>query len=343
LALFPSFGSLPGAAQIAKFENLPYYRNGSFQNLTPTPQLAPGSSFGKIIKESLKKKPLLAPLDPLPAHWHFEPYHGTMPAITWFGHSSYLIQAEDINLFVDPVFSKRASFLQSIGPSAFSLQAPFSVEQLPPVDYILLTHDHYDHLDYGTILHLKSRVKHFFTPLGVGAHLQSWGVPKENITELAWWEQTTIANRFELVATPARHFSGRGLKRNQSLWASFVLRSPHFNIFLGGDSGYDAHFEEIAKQHGAFELAILECGQYNHNWPYIHMMPEETVQAALDLNAAALMPVHWGKFRLAMHPWNEPVQRVVKRANEVGLPLVVPGLGQRITVGTVPPLQEWWA
>lgn len=342
MALLSSFGSLPGAEQKASFKTLPYYRNGRFENLSPTPQLAPGSSFGKIIRESLKKKPLLSPPRPLPAHWHFETYQGAKPALTWFGHSSYLIQAEGINLLVDPVFSKRASFWQSIGPSAFALQAPFSLDLLPHIDYVLLTHDHYDHLDYHTILHIKNKVKHFFTPLGVGEHLKSWGVAKEKITELAWWQQTTIADCFELTATPARHFSGRGPKRNQSLWASFVLRSPHFNIFLGGDSGYDQHFTDIGGQHGPFELAILECGQYNHHWPFIHMMPEETVQAALDLKAAALMPVHWGKFRLAMHAWNEPVQRVMKRATENGLPLVTPALGERITVGVIPPLREWW-
>jgi L-ascorbate metabolism protein UlaG (beta-lactamase superfamily) len=189
---------------------------------------------------------------------------------------------------------------------------------------------------------LKQQVQHFFVPLGVGAHLRRWGIEPQRITQLAWWQSTRINEKLELIATPARHFSGRWVKRNQSLWASYILRSNAFCLYLGGDSGYDSHFKTIGEQYGPFDLVILENGQYNRHWPFIHMHPEETAQAAVDLKAKALLPVHWGKFSLAMHAWNEPIERVVKKAATLQQQIVIPYFGEAIEIGSVYPLREWW-
>ena len=184
-----------------------------------------------------------------------------------------------------------------------------------------------DHLDYKTVLKLKSKVGRIITSLGSGAHLEYWGFDPAIITELDWNEKTVPDSGFQVTATPGRHFSGRGLKRNQSVWSSFVLQTPSKKIFIGGDSGYDTHFVKIGNVHGPFDLALLECGQYNKSWKYIHMMPEQTVQAAIDLKTKTLMPVHWGKFALALHAWDEPIERVVKEAQRLNVPIIHPMIG----------------
>ena len=197
---------------------------------------------------------------------------------------------------------------------AFDGSDIYTVDDFPEIDFLILTHDHYDHLDYKTIKKLKPKVKTIYCSLGLSSHLIYWGFNENIITEMDWWQTNKMADDMTLTAAPARHFSGRGLKRYKTLWSSFILKTSSYNLYLGGDSGYDSHFKEIGEKYGPFDIAILESGQYNTAWPLIHMMPEQTVQAALDLKAKVLLPVHWGKFTLAMHPWNEPVQRVLKAA-----------------------------
>ena len=209
------------------------------------------------------------------------------------------------------------------------------------IDVLLITHDHYDHLDYQSILELKGKVKHFVTSVGVGSHLERWGIPAEQITELAWGEQTEVSG-LKFTATSARHFTGRLFKRNQTLWSAFILQTPAYKLYLGGDSGYDTHFKEIGEQHGPFDLAILECGQYHDYWRDIHMFPEQTVQAAVDLRASVLMPVHWGKFSLALHDWDEPIRRVYKSAEELGQQITTPVMGEMVTLGGPYPSRQWW-
>jgi len=177
--------------------------------------------------------------------------------------------------------------------------------------------------------------------LGVGGHLVSWGYAESQITELDWSEKISIDSILTFTAAPARHFSGRGLKRNQTFWSSFILKTPHYNLYLGGDSGYDTHFKEIGTQHGPFDLVILECGQYNAYWKYIHFMPEEMAQAAVELNAKLLLPVHWGKFTLALHPWNEPIERVTKKAKELNLAIATPMIGEKVELGSGYPTKVW--
>ena len=207
---------------------------------------------------------------------------------------------------------------------------------------MVLTHDHYDHLDYKTVRKLRSRVKQVYCSLGVSSHLVYWGFDAKKITELDWWDTTKIDSNIELIAAPARHFSGRGLKRGRTFWSSFILRSKNYSIYLGGDSGYDSHFKLIGEKFGPFDLAILESGQYNAWWPLIHMMPEETVQAAIDLKAKLLLPVHWGKFMLGMHPWDEPVKRVLAKAKELVVNVTTPRIGEPLILGGDYPREEWW-
>jgi L-ascorbate metabolism protein UlaG (beta-lactamase superfamily) len=242
---------------------------------------------------------------------------------------------------VDPVFSGNAS-PSSFFAKAFAGANTYGVDDMPAtIEAVLLTHDHYDHLDYKTILRLKDRTNHFYTSLGVGAHLEFWGVEPGRITELDWWERCNIGD-MSLTATPARHFSGRSLKRGGAIWSSFVLKGPGYNLFLGGDSGYEEHFKTIGERFGPFDLAILECGQYGQNWPYIHMMPEQTVTAAQDLRAKTLLPVHWAKFTLSLHPWDEPIRRVTAAAAKAGLPLTTPRIGEPVIVNGHYPADAWW-
>lgn len=337
-------GALPQGKHLQKIERSPHYKNGQFQNLSPTPQLAPGVSYFKVFRGALlTKHPGKLPNKPLHLlHQKWQPYAGLQPKLTWFGHSSYLIQVAGKNILVDPVFGQRASFTAHIGPAAFKTDLPFTLNELPPIHYLILTHDHYDHLDCAVIQALKETVETVYAPLGVGAHLQHWGLSAQKIIELDWWDKTEVGHNMELIATPARHFSGRGIKRNKSLWAAYVLRSPQFVIYLGGDSGYDTHFKTIGEKYGPFDIAILECGQYNKWWPFIHMQPEETVQATQDLGAKMLLPVHWGRFPLAMHTWQEPAQRVVKSARKKGMPITMPQLGEPLIVNEHYPFTEWW-
>lgn len=341
----PVFGRLPKNQRLAKIYQLPNYREGALQNLSLTPMQPEGVSFFKVLKAFLfEKHPNKAPDKILPfiAPNLNENPKSDAPEIIWFGHSSYLIKVEGLRILVDPVFSKTPSPFSFIGSKAFLGTDVVKAEEFKNIDILIITHDHYDHMDYNSILKIAPQVKNIITSLGVGSHLERWGIKTEKINELYWNESLTLFNSLQLTAVPARHFTGRKFKRNQTLWSAFVLKTGNCQLFLGGDSGYDTHFAKIGEEFGPFDLALLECGQYNAYWPYIHMFPEETVQAAIDLKAKVLMPVHWGKFSLAMHPWNEPIQRVVLVAAAKHLPLVTPKLGETIILNEYLPTENWW-
>ncbi|MBL8992944.1 MAG: MBL fold metallo-hydrolase, partial [Spirochaetia bacterium] len=216
------------------------------------------------------------------------------------------------------------------------------VSDLPEIDLLILTHDHFDHLDFTTIAALIPRVKHTLATLGVGSHLEFWGMPTDRITELDWWESFEFSGKIKLTSAPTRHFSGRTFKRNQTLWGSFVLESGKQKIYLGGDSGYGPHFKMIGEKHGPFDLALLECGQYGPNWPLIHMTPEETVLASRELGAKILFPIHWGKFVLSTHAWNDPIKRAAKKAAEENVKLAVPRIGEVLTIAGETRTEAWW-
>ena len=319
----------------------PNYRNGSFQNLSPTPVMAENASFFKMMRDFLNKPKDTTPPGPIPSvRNNLKSVHSDAPVITWFGHSSYLIQLEGKNILVDPVFSGNAS------PFSFSIKAfagsnVYRTEDMPDIDLLLLTHDHYDHMDYKTLLQLLPRTSLVYTSLGVGSHLAYWGLDESRILEFDWWERKNVDD-LRITATPGRHFSGRSLARGKTLWSSFVLEANGYRIFIGGDSGYDSHFKTIGETFGPFDIALLESGQYNPAWAHIHMMPEDTVQASLDLKAKVLLPVHWAKFSLALHAWNEPVKRVLAKASETSVQVTTPKIGEPVILGISHPDSKWW-
>jgi len=341
----PVFGRLPKGQRLAKIQHLPNYRDGALQNLSFTPMQPEGVSFFKILKAFFfEKHPNKSPDKALPfvtPDISGKP-KSDAPEIIWFGHSSYLIKVDGLRILVDPVFSITPSPFSFIGSKAFKGTDVVKAEDFKDIDVLVITHDHYDHLDYQSILKIAPEVKNIITSLGVGSHLERWGIKTEKINELSWNQSIKLSNKLEFTAVPARHFTGRKFKRNHTLWSAFVLQTANFKLFLGGDSGYDTHFAEIGEKYGPFDLALLECGQYNAYWPYIHMFPEDTVQAAIDLKAKVLMPVHWGKFSLAMHPWNEPVQRVVAAASAKAFPLITPKLGETVVLNVNFPTEKWW-
>jgi L-ascorbate metabolism protein UlaG (beta-lactamase superfamily) len=317
------------------------YATGVFANSSPTPLMLPGTNTAAVAWRFLTSGGQGIPEAPLPAiHTDLAGLDRAAPTLVWLGHSSYWLGLPELTMLVDPVLTQAAVPFVSLKP--FAGTDAYGPQHIPPVDVLLLTHDHYDHLDYGTVTALRNRVGRVVCPLGVGAHLHYWGYPAEKITELDWWDALELHPRVRLTATPARHFSGRTLKRGHTLWASFVLEAPSARLHLGGDSGYDAHFKEIGARFGRFDLAVLECGQYNTQWPYIHMMPEQTVQAAQDLNATLALPVHWGKFRLSLHAWHEPITRFSAAADAAGVAYTTPHIGEPLVLGGKHPQHKWW-
>lgn len=339
----PQFGAVAANERLKRMQQSTNYKDGQFHNQNFTPQLTEGASMPKIIKAFFfQKKERSKPSRPLPTiKTNLHELNADENVLVWFGHSSYFMQIDGRKFLVDPVFSGHASPVKFTTKS-FEGSDIYSVDDIPSIDYLLLTHDHYDHLDYETIVKLKPNIKKIITALGVGAHLERWGYNPNIITELNWNEELTLENNFIINTTTARHFSGRNFKRNQSLWLSFILTTPSQKIFIGGDSGYDTHFKMIGEQFGPFDLAILENGQYNLFWRYIHMLPEETVQAAIDLKAKTLLPVHWGKFSLSLHAWDEPIKRLTKEAGQKNVSVIHPMIGECVNLKHMTAGSKWW-
>lgn len=340
----PKFGRLPSGARLEKIEKSANYRDGQFQNLNHTPDLAEGVSYYTVFKEFFfEKSKRNKPEDTLPSQktdlLNLNPEENI---VVWFGHSSYFIQANGKTMLIDPVFSGSASPV-SFTTNAYPGSDVYTADDIPDIDYLFISHDHWDHLDYDTILKLKSRIKKIICSLGTGEHFEYWGFDPAIITEKDWNETVTLDDGFVVHTTPSRHFSGRGIKRNKALWTSYVLKTPTLNLYLGGDSGYDSHFKKIGDTFGPFDVAFLECGQYNEYWKYIHMMPEQVVTAAQELQAKRLMPVHWGKFSLGLHDWDEPIKRVTAEAEKENLPLLTPMIGEKASLNdTTQVYTKWW-
>ncbi len=337
------FGQSPDASRKEQYAGLPNYKDGQFQNQLPTPALAEGQSMGRVLFDFIRKYPFTEPRHSLPfVKTDLKNLPREANLLVWFGHSSYFMQLDGRRYLVDPVFSGNASPLPG-SVKAFSGSNHYQAGDLPEIDLLLISHDHWDHLDYDSIRLLKSKVKNVVCGLGVGQHFEYWGWDKKNLTEKNWYESIEPEPGVKITLMPARHFSGRLFRRNISLWTSFVLESRTKKIFLGGDSGYGPHFAEIGRRFGPFDLAILECGQYNEKWPYIHSLPHELITEAKELNAAHLLPVHHSKFKLAQHPWFEPLQQVSAAAEKAGIPLITPQIGEPVDLNrldTVYP--RWW-
>ncbi len=337
------FGADPSGKQLERITKSPNYKAGIFHNLHDTPMLAPGVSYPKLMWQFFVNKPKNTEPDKvLPSvQTDLKAISPDKPVVIWFGHSSYLIKANGKNFLMDPVFSGNASPVSFVGKS-YPGSDVYATEDFPQLDGVLISHDHYDHLDYKTILKLNEKTKHFYVALGIGSHLLHWGIDESKITEFDWWEGIDLGDSVSITSTPARHFSGRGFGRYKSLWTSYVIQTPTHKFYLGGDSGYDDHFKTIGDKFGPFDLVFLECGQYDSKWPFIHMMPEQTVQASLDLKAKVLMPVHWGKFTLASHPWNGSIERATKAADSLNVKLTTPKIGEPIILDSSYPNEKWW-
>ena len=340
----PQFGASATEADLVRYQRSSNYgNNGAFKNMEPTRQSTGFklSTIPKFFMKGVNMRPETELSQQMLTGAAFESKHEG-PRITWFGHSAVLLEMNDLNIFIDPMLGEVPAPHPFLGNSRFNATLPLAIDELPYIDVVLITHDHYDHLDYGSIQKIKSRVGRYFVPLGIKAHLVSWGIDEGAITEFDWWEETQF-NSVQFVATPARHFSGRSFKRNQTLWCSWVIKTDDHAVFFSGDSGYGSHFKQIGEQYGPFEFAMMECGQYNEQWAHVHMMPEETVQASIDLNASLMMPIHWGAFKLALHEWTDPIERVTAAAKNMNVNIATPRIGEFIILNEENyPNSTWW-
>jgi L-ascorbate metabolism protein UlaG (beta-lactamase superfamily) len=301
--------------------------------------------LGALYEFLFNKSSRVSPTDIIPSvkiDLHAIPVDSNV--LVWFGHSSYLIQIDGKRILVDPIFSGNASPIPGT-TSAFAGTDRYTVADLPEIDYLFISHDHYDHVDYTTLLELKSKVKTVVCGLGVGAHFERWGYDSAKVQEKDWYDEVKLDSGFVAYSTPARHFSGRSFSRNNTLWTSYVIQTPTLKIYIGGDSGYDSHFAEIGNRFGPFDLAIIENGQYNLRWKYIHTQPEQVLQAAHDLKARRLFPVHSSKFALASHAWDEPLTRVTELNSKSVNPLymLTPVIGEVVNLNdSTQTFKHWW-
>jgi L-ascorbate metabolism protein UlaG (beta-lactamase superfamily) len=347
LNFYPSIGGSQSEAKKEVFKNSGHYEEGKFVNLIETSMDMGVGKFMTVLKDWILGVPNQSPEVPLPVlsvdSLDIVAKHDSLVRVTWFGHSAFLLEIDGKNILLDPMLGDYCGPHPWLGPGRFSNGIPIAIEKLPQIDAIIYSHDHYDHLDYDSVSKLKDKVKKFYVPLGVGSHLEAWGVEKNKIHELNWWDEIEFDD-LKLVCTPARHFSGRGvLDRNTTLWASWIIKSDNRTIYFSGDSGYGPHFKEIGEKYGPFDFAMLECGQYDLRWQKLHMMPEQTAQAALDLNAKLAMPIHWGAFVLALHSWKDPVERVTKKAKELNVNLITPKIGEQLMLNDlIVEDNDWW-
>ena len=313
-----------------------------YQNPVPTKMKVPFLKLiGKMINGKEERVPKVAPG---PFHTDLSVYN-TPPVsglrVTWIGHSSLLIEIDGKRILTDPVWGDRASFVSFAGPKRF-FAPPFPLEQLPVLDAIILSHDHYDHLDKPSIKRLVGLSTPIYCSLGVGKHLIKWGIAASRITEMDWTDKVMVGADLSITALPARHFSGRGLRRNRTLWSSFVIKGHTHNIFFGADSGWFPGFKDIGDVYGPFDLTMLEIGAYHEYWANIHMGPERASEAQVALGSKLLLPIHWGTFNLALHAWTEPVERIIEYAKQKNFQLVLPTPGQPTEINGAAHNSEWW-
>ncbi len=338
------FGQLPKGERLERILKSPNYKDGEFRNINETPVLSTEKSrFGVMMNFMFRKKIDLAPEIDIPAiKTNLKDLKSDEDCLIWFGHSSYFMKINGKTFLIDPVFSDYASPFSFIN-KAFKGTTAFKAEDMPEIDYLVITHDHWDHLDYHTVLELKDKVHHVICGLGIGQHFEYWGYDADIITDLDWYEGLDLDEGWRMTATPARHYSGRGLKGNQTLWVSYALQTPALNVYIGGDSGYDEFYKEIGSKYGPFDLAILEQGQYNQDWNLIHILPDQVFEAAKELKAKSILPVHNSRFALASHPWYEPLNKMVENHKDYGIRVITPEIGEVVNVkDSTQTFCKWW-
>ncbi len=346
---YPPFGGKATKEKINKFEQSSNFsEKRQFVNLIPTTMGINRENewIFSTLKEFIKGNPNRRPKKGIPIEHVNKPLQldqNSKPKLIWFGHSTFYLELDGKSLLIDPMFGYTPSPIPLVGMGRFNKELPIDIDDLPPIDIVVISHDHYDHLDHSSIKRLKGKVNQFIVPLGVGSHLVRWGINPAIIQELDWWDQA-IYGDLQFVCTPSRHFSGRSLTdRNATLWSSWVIKGNQTNVFFCGDSGYGPHFKEIGEKFGPFDFTLMECGQYDRRWASIHMLPEETVQAHIDLKGMMMIPIHWGAFTLSFHDWTDPIERVSNSAQKQNVIISTPKIGEIIHLDSKDyPNTTWW-
>lgn len=353
--LSPQFNPVRNQRQKEAFEKSPHYKDGKFQNLEPTPLRNPDSPVLNTIKELFNGEKNRTPRQVIETEkFDKEKFlrQKDLQAV-WFGHSTVLLNAGGCVILLDPIFSKRASPLSFAGTKVFPFRHTPKAEDLPDLDVVIISHDHYDHLDYQSIRRIKERVKLFCVPLGLSGYLLRWGVEASRIIELDWWQSHSIKSAggakkaITLTCTPARHFSGRKvIDMRKTQWSSWVIQTAKGKVYFSGDSGYGIHYKQVGQKYGPFELAILECGQYNEDWKYVHELPFQIMDAVADLRARKILPVHWGKYLLSLHAWTDPMERLfgesAKLPKKARPDILTPKIGSVFNILRPVSFRQWW-
>ncbi|NDL62037.1 MBL fold metallo-hydrolase [Acerihabitans arboris] len=340
----PKFGALPAGVRLQAVERSPHYVDGEFHNLVDTPMRTGDSGFASnVLSMLLDRNPNLKPPVALPSvRVDLKALPPDQDVVIWLGHSSYFLQLGGKRILIDPVFSINAGPFPGTNV-AFDGTTPYSAEDMPAIDVLLITHDHWDHLDYPTARAMMAKVRHVVVGLGVGTYFEGWGYSRDRIHEADWNTTLTLEPGLDIHVLPARHYSGRMFTLNKTLWVGYALQTPTRRLFFSGDSGYGPHFPDIGKRFGGFDLVALDSGQYDPRWAYIHMFPEEVAQAAQDLGAQALLPGHIGRFSIAAHDWNEPFDRIVKASAGRPYTLLTPRIGEPVILANkTQRFSQWW-
>ena len=342
---FKTFGGANGGPRWDRAQKSPHFREGKFQNTEAT-SLVKAGDMVPMLRDFLFGKEMRVPNCKLPLvtdGWKkFAAPAESGLRLTWMGHATTLIEVDGAAVLTDPMWSERASPSSWVGPRRFHAP-PIALEQLPKLDAVVVSHEHFDHLDMASVISLAKTGVVFHVPLGIGVHLESWGVPETQIKELDWWEEVQLSNGVRLVATPSRHFNGRGMPwRPGSSWTSWSVVGPRHKVYFSGDTGMSQHFPEIGQKLGPFDVALLEIGQSNEKWADIHLGPVGAVEAAQKLQAKRLFGIHWATFELAYHPWNEPAETMTVEAGKRGLPVVTPRLGEPVEPEKGELGDTWW-
>jgi len=345
--LAPQFGGKVSKEQQQEFEKLEHYKNGKFLNFEPIDMKFDFKNISKIFKQLINPVANTRPKNNITVKkFDVSSLHqqksGTT-RVTWLGHSSFLIEMDNKTILIDPVFSDYVSPIDLSSAKRFTNGMPFKLDDLKKIDALIISHDHYDHLDYKTITSIKDKVKKVFVPLGVENHFKEWGIHSDKIEVLDWWNETELED-IKIVCTPSRHMSGRGiLDQSSTLWSSWCLLGKNQKLYFSGDGGYGKHFTEIGDKYGPFDLGMMECGQYDEKWADVHMIPEESVQAGIDVKATAIMPIHWGAFKLANHTWIDPIERFVMKSEALKVNYATPSIGESLLLTSKSYTKnKWW-
>jgi len=336
--LFKQFGGKITNELLQKYKRSPNWKNGSFQNFVYTSldfqiKRIPGFIYKQIFDGKKRQPQNSLPIIPFDKNHFLDDQKNPEKAkFIWYGHSALLFRIHQKTILLDPMLGPDCSPIAPFATARFSENTLDLIDDFPEIDLMLITHDHYDHLDFASIQKLKTKTKQYYVGLGLKRHLVAWGVNPDLVTEFDWWDEKNFHN-IDITYTPTRHFSGRGLRnRDCSLWGGWSLHTPSEKIWFSGDGGYGDHFKAVGEKLGPFDFGFMECGQYNENWPVTHLFPEESVQAALDAGVQKAMPVHWCGFALAQHSWKDPVERFSKKANSVDLEIMLPKMGSISTI-----------